>query len=376
MRIACISTSEVPGIAANALQTMKACQALILLGHEVQLWAPDYGETISDRDLRRLYGLREPVPLRRMSYLPGMKRYDFCGRAVLAARRWGAELVYTWPLQAAALAATLGHPTVLEMHGPPTGRMGPSLFRRFLAGRGAVRLMVTTRALRRQLEHSYDSQQVRDLTVLAPNAVDLELYEDLPGPSEARKQLGLPDRFTAGYTGHLYPGRGMELMLSLARETPDVSFVWAGGSVDAVDEWRRTAQQQGVSNLELMGFIPNRDLPLVQAAADLLLMPYQERIEVSGGGDSSGVASPMKAFEYLAAGRPILSSDLPVLREVLEETYAVLLPPDDLPAWREALEALRRDDSRRAALAGAARRQAERHTWRARAEQALEGLGR
>lgn len=166
------------------------------------------------------------------------------------------------------------------------------------------------------------------------------------------------------------------MMFALAKESPEVSFVWAGGSVEAVDHWRRKADREGVVNLEIMGFVPNRDLPLVQAAADLLLMPYQERIEVSGGGDSSGVASPMKAFEYLASGRPILSSDLPVLREVLDESYAVLLPPADLPAWHEALESLRRDESRRAALAREARRQAQGHTWEARAERALEGLER
>ena len=41
----------------------------------------------------------------------------------------------------------------------------------------------------------------------------------------------------------------------------------------------------------------------------------------------------MKMFEYMAAGRAILSSDLPVLREVLNEENAILLPPDEPAAW-------------------------------------------
>jgi glycosyltransferase involved in cell wall biosynthesis len=82
----------------------------------------------------------------------------------------------------------------------------------------------------------------------------------------------------------------------------------------------------------------------------------------------------MKVFEYLAAGRPILSSDLPVLREVLTESNAVLLPPEDVEAWDRALQALVADSSRRAALGAQARRDAERFTTLERARKALEGL--
>ena len=374
MRIACVSTSKVPGITANALQLMKAVQALILLDHDVRLWVPDYGEGLTEKDLQRMYGLRVRVPLRRFGYLPGLKRYDFCVRAVLAGRMWGADMMYVWPLQSAAFAATLGYPTVLEMHDTPSGTMGPWLFRRFLAGSGAARLMVTTRALQDQLERSFDSQRIQSLGITSPNGVDFQAYEGLPEPAQARERLGLPERFTAAYTGHLYPGRGAELMFKLARELPQVTFLWAGGTRESVDRWRRRAEQEGVDNLLLLGFVPHRDLPLVQAAGDLLLMPYQERVEVSGGGDSSQVASPMKVFEYMAAGRPILSSNLPVLHEVLDEQHALLLPPDDLSAWRGAIESLRSDQARRRALGERARAAVEGYSWQARAERALEGL--
>ena len=84
----------------------------------------------------------------------------------------------------------------------------------------------------------------------------------------------------------------------------------------------RRLEQGGIKNVHLTGFVPNEELPLYQAACDILLMPYEEAIAGSSGGDTARFASPMKAFEYMAAGRPILSSDLPVFREVLDEAFA------------------------------------------------------
>ncbi len=374
MRIACVSTSKVPGITANALQLMKACQALRKLGHEVKLWLPDYGDRINPRHMQHVYGLDEPIPIRRVFYVPGLLRYDFCLWAVLGARRWGADLLYTWAPQAAAMGARLGPPTILEMHDEPSGRLGPWLFRTFLHGPQARRMLVTTRALQQRLEAQFDADQVRALSQVAPNGVDLERYAELPEPEAARRQLDLPDHFTAVYTGHLYPGRGAELMFALARALPQVMFLLAGGNPQTVAEWRQRARTDGVGNLKFLGFLPQRDLPAYQAAGDVLLMPYGERVEVSGGGDSSAVASPMKAFEYMAAGRAILSSDLPVLREILDEAWAVLLPPDDVERWQRAIESLRQDEDRRRQLGARAREQAEKHSWVSRARRALAGL--
>ncbi len=204
--------------------------------------------------------------------------------------------------------------------------------------------------------------------------MDLARYADLPGPSEARRRLGLPEAFTAVYTGQFYAGRGLELMAELARRNPEVSFVWAGGDEETLARWRERLEQEGLGNVRLLGYRPHAEVPLIQAAGDVLLMPYGRRVAVSGGGDTAAVASPMKAFEYLAAGRPILASDLPVFREVLDEANAVLLPPEEVETWDEALKALQEDPARRRALAQAARCTAQRYSWQARQARALAGM--
>jgi glycosyltransferase involved in cell wall biosynthesis len=320
------------------------------------------------------YGLKRRFPIRWIPSGRPFRRYDFSLVAVASAWRWRADLYYVWPLQAAALASSLGLPTALEVHDRPQGRLGPTLFRIFLKGKGARRTLPITEALRSWLASTYQAALEAPFARVAPMGVDLERYRDLPAPSAARRELDLPEAFTASYTGHLYPGRGVGLLMELARRNRGLVFVWAGGEPEAVDSWRRKLAAAGVDNVRMLGFVPNDRLPLVHAASDVLLMPYERHIAGSSGGDTAGFASPMKVFEYLAAGRAILSSDLPVLREVLNESNAVLLPPGDLDAWTSALRDLAADPRRRRSLARQARRDAARYSWDERAGMILEGL--
>jgi glycosyltransferase involved in cell wall biosynthesis len=374
VRIACVGMSTVPSRTANSIQLMSACQALAELGHQIAVWVPGKDPGTPPDRLAARYGLRRALDMRWIRDWPGLRRYDFAWRALRQAEGWGADLFYVWPLQAAAMASGRGLPTVLELHDRPPGRGGPMLFRRFLSGSGAQRLVVTTEALRAHLERAFDHPMRSPFVVVGPNGVDLERYHDLPSPPQARRQAGWPEAFTVGYTGHLYAGRGANLMFGLARRMPDIRFVWVGGEDAAVAGWRRRAIEGGVANLTLTGFVTRDRLPGLQAACDLLLMPYQRRISVSSGGDTAAFANPMKAFEYLAAGRAILSSDLPIIREILHKEWAVLLPPDDERAWFEAIRGLRADPARREALGRAARQQASNYSWLARAEKALAGL--
>jgi len=375
VRIGCIATSRIPSLTANSIQVMKVCQAMAGMGHEVRLWTAGRTPEAGWESLAAHYGLSRAFPVQWLTGLPGARRYDVCLRAVLAARAWQADLCYVWALPAAAAASSLGMATLLEVHDRPAGRLGPWLMRRFLRGRGARRLLPTTAALEAWLAQTYGLALQPPFSIISPNGVDLERYRDLPAPQVARRSLNWVEGFTVGYTGHLYAGRGIGLILELAALHPQVHFVLAGGEPAAVDDWRARAAQADLTNVTFLGFVANERLPLIQAACDVLLMPYERQIAVSGGGDTAQTASPMKVFEYLASGRAILSSDLPVLREQLDEETAVLLPPEDVAAWAAALAALRDDPARRDRLARRAALEASGHSWTARAQRALNGLG-
>jgi glycosyltransferase involved in cell wall biosynthesis len=167
----------------------------------------------------------------------------------------------------------------------------------------------------------------------------------------------------------LAAGRGVELICELARRLPAVDFLVSGGEPEEVAAWRARAP---AGNLRWLGHVANAEIPLHQAACDALLMPYQREVTLNGRGNTAETMSPLKMYEYLAAGRAILSSDLPALRTMLNGKNSVLLPPDDPGAWTEALEGLRRNPARRRRLAAQARSDVRPHTWRNRVRRILE----
>jgi glycosyltransferase involved in cell wall biosynthesis len=216
------------------------------------------------------------------------------------------------------------------------------------------------------LDRNYNIRFKADEVVVTPNGVDLERFDSLPPtPELARQKLDFPSAPTVMCTGHLYAGRGADLFLALAKEIPHAHFVWVGGKPEDVEMWKSRAESD---NVTFTGFIPNQDLPLYQSAADMLLMPYSRSIMGSSGkADSASVASPMKMFEYMAAGRAIVSADLPVIREVLNEKSAVFCEPDDLEDWKLKIGELLTDEKRRVELGKQAFQNVGDYTWLARA---------
>lgn len=367
MNIAAIAGSTIPSDTANSLQVMKACQALVQTGHEVTLLVPGTRDTIVD--LRHHYGLEVDFPI---EWLSSSSRRRFTWDAVRRARALQADLIYTWFPQSAVFGLLRRMPVVFEIHIQPTGRFGPLWHRAFAVTGGRKRLVSITHALVNILEQDFHMRFRPEEVVIAPNGVDLERFASLPDPVTARRQTGLREAPTVMCTGHLYAGRGADLFLALARTIPEAHFVWVGGRPDDIEFWRKRADKNKIFNATFSGFVPNRDLPMYQAAADILIMPYSSSIMGSSGtADSAGVASPMKMFEYMATGRAIASAYLPVIREVLNEDNAVFCKPDDINSWKTALERLLKDEKLRGQLGSQARRDVEGYTWVARARRIM-----
>lgn len=393
MKIAVIAPTYIPAKRANTLQVMKMAQAFVNLGHDIRLAVPAGLNNLKHkeylwRDIAHHYGLSKEFQIEWLPSEPIFRRYDYAWRAVRWSMHWKPDVVYTRLPQAAAMSAKLGLKTIYEVHDFPQGKLGTRLFKWFLSGEGAVRLVIISRALAEDIKNVYKTPENSSFSVILPDGVDLERYSNLGSPAEVREKL-IPlvedhlqqsnsyfpsDNFTAGYTGHLYPGRGVHIILDVAERLKDMNFLIVGGESNDVDKIRETSMKRGLSNVTITGFISNADLPKYQAACDVLLMPYQRRVAASSGGDISRYLSPMKLFEYLACGRAICSSDLPVLREVLSEENSILIEPGDIEDWVNALKYLRDNPERGAELANNAREMSKKYTWESRANRILEGI--
>lgn len=405
MKIAVVAPTYLPSNRANTIQVMKMTQALMENGQTVRLAVPagrPKGLTHRWGKLAHHYGLQHEFDIQWLHSARLWRGYDFGWRAMKWAKEWGAQCVFTRHPQTAAFCSLSGMPTILEVHDIPHGWMAGNLFKAYVNGRGASRIIVITNALAADLakrfpalvsnlpgqtDHAASQESGKygaDFMIVAPDGVDLVRYTGMPAPKDARLALAnLPnlgaigiktEQFTAGYTGHLYRGRGMDLLLEMAQRLPQIAFLIAGGEPERVEELRWEANLLSLSNVFVTGFVPNADLPLVQAACEVLLMPYQERVEASSGGDIGRYLSPMKAFEYLACGRPIIASDLPVFREVFNENNCILVDHGDIEAWVETLSRLQNDADLCKELGEQARQDAQKYDWKARAARILEGM--
>jgi glycosyltransferase involved in cell wall biosynthesis len=350
---------------------MKTCHALQQVNGPVRLWVPK-SVPVDWVELSEFYGLTHPFDVVGLNVIPLLRRYDLTIRSILQARKWGAEIIYTWNLQAAVFALYKGMPVILEMHALPSGKFGPWLFKKFLNLGGKKRLLVITDALRSMLENEYHTNLRGKWVQVAPNGVDLERYQNLPDAPSARKILNLPEQITAAYTGHFYSGRGLQILLQLAKLFPQVQFLWVGGNPEDVSRWQEKLKQDGLNNVILTGFVVQDRLPLYQSAAEILLMPYESAIAGSSGGNSAEYCSPMKMFDYMAAHRVILTSDLPVIREVLNSTNAVICPAEDAEAWGNALQNIINNPAYGDRLAAQAKSDVLKFSWLERAEKALQ----
>ncbi|WP_200385793.1 glycosyltransferase family 4 protein [Rhodocyclus tenuis] len=180
-----------------------------------------------------------------------------------------------------------------------------------------------------------------------------------------------PWKQVCGYFGHLYPGRGVEVVEAMAAARPDVLFLVYGGTEA---DLTRKRNSNPLSNLSFMGHVSHPMARQLMCLVDVLLMPYQQSVSIGvAGHDTARWMSPMKMFEYLGAGVPIISSDLPVLREVLRNgENCLLVPPADVGVWTAALTQLDDAPVLAARIGATAHMEYQRqHTWTRRAEQIL-----
>ncbi len=174
------------------------------------------------------------------------------------------------------------------------------------------------------------------------------------------------DRLKVGYIGSFYQGRGVELIIKVAGHCPHIDFHLVGASEKDLVR----LEKQVPENVTLIGFVPPAESHKYMNASDVLLAPYQRKVFVYGNrGDTSDYMSPLKIFEYMASGKAIVASDIPVLHEVLEsEKDCLFVSPADVDGWINALYRLQEQGLREKLGDSARTKFLEKYTWEKRAE--------
>ena len=187
------------------------------------------------------------------------------------------------------------------------------------------------------------------------NASPIIVAPDAANPISSQNRIDLnPDfHFHVAYIGSLHQGRGIDIIVGLARSISDCCFHIAGGTQAEVIKWQRITHD--LPNIAFHGHLTTKDAEALRISCECLLAPYQLDTQVPGGMNTSRWMSPMKLFEYMAAGKAIICSDIPVLHEALtHEETAIMVSPGNLNEWVEAVSRLRDDEVLRKRLGRAA----------------------
>jgi glycosyltransferase involved in cell wall biosynthesis len=375
---------------ANGAQTMATCHALAQRGIDVTLVVrPDTAQPA--RDPFAFYGL---VPDSRLTIrpiasttAPRTRRIQFLlsasaivarTQAIVYTRDLGlASFLLQWPTRrrpkvvyeshgvadvvSTEMPALLGQPSLA----PSAAKLHRLQRREARVWARAAGYVTITRALAEELTTRFGA---RPRVFVIPDGAPDALVQRTPDPMPA----GPP---VVGYAGHLYPWKGVDTLVRAVARTTNLRALIVGGHLGEGDRARveQLARELGVEGrVTITGHVPPSDVARHLAAASILALPN------ASSAISARYTSPLKLFEYLALGRPIVASDLPSIREVLSPEVAVLVPADEPSAWASAFAALASDPLRAATLAAAARRLAPDYTWSARAariEDALRAVG-
>lgn len=374
MEVHYISPSILPSLSANSVHVVMQTRALADIGASVTLYACRAVSASAElpEAIRRQYGVSTDG-IRLITSLVGSGRginLRIAMRAVRALVFGGwPDLIISRNLYASYLLGVLARrPLVFEIHDVETGIRGR--LQLAIMQRPWIRIVTISEKL---LEFLFKKHGI--IPVASQVLHDAAPAEIMPIPSDRRRVL-LGELVSeaqgnwhgvCGYFGHLYAGRGIEIIESMAEHRPNVLFLVAGGRDEDV-AFRRS--RNTAANLMFLGHLPhNRALQLAKCV-DVLLMPYQINVSIGiAGRDTAQWMSPMKMFEYMAAGVPLISSDLPVLREVLQDgENALLVSPGDPDAWIAAMDRLLRDTDFARRIADKAYAQyLAHHTWERRA---------
>ena len=369
MRITVTTSGHIPSQWAHSINIVKHANAFLKLGHDVQILSIErFLEQKNKnriRNIHRFYGIADNIkikffkdntifyfeeirPFGLINYLnkitknnirrisdPERKISEYC-------KKIGIDICYCRRARRVVHYNIINKiPTVVEEHTPPDNRQDIYKMCK-LSHSKYFKIFITTSELLKQ--NFIDIGVNEDKILVLQNGVDIESFQNLPNKNGVRELLGLPEsKKIVIYSGSLFPDKGIEHILSVAKNLPKIDFLLLGGRRKQIEFWIKYAFFKNIKNVRFQGFVENSDIPLYLKAADALIMPYKtdQKITVM----DINTTSPLKLFEYMASKKPIISTNIPAIsRTITHGINGLLAEANDIKELTEHLRIVLEDD--------------------------------
>ena len=374
MKILYISNSIIPSRTANSIHVMKMCQAFANNGHDVTLLAPDNKKYYEKgvQDVFKFYGVKKNFAIKRL-FFPQKQGPLFYTISIFFYLLFNTKfnLVYGRFLHGCYVAALLMNEVVFEAHTLmyEEKRFNRNIFSKLVKNKYFKKLVVISQSLKNMylVNGNIKSNTIK---VCHDGADVAENFTD------KANLLGNKKNLKVGYVGHLYKGKGLEVIDLIAEKvSEDVEFHIIGGTEEDIKVWKKKIKNK---NVFFYGYVPHEKVGSYLNALDVCLLPNQKVVlthgaKIDSGINISGYTSPLKLFEYMSHKKAIISSNLKVLREVLNEKNSMLVEYNDINAWINSIEKLK-DLTKREAISNQALSDFYSYTWKNRANDIFSSL--
>jgi len=386
MRILYIAHTRFPTEKAHGHQMANVCHALAELKHSVTLLYPTVWNVIS-KAAHSYYGLPASFGVEEVPCFDALKSPLIPGPASVHVAMWSysralaryfmgsdADLLYLRAPALLPVAVKSGIPTIIELHALP--RRNRKKFVKYC--NKCVRVVCLTSPMRDVIEKwGVDPSKI----LVEGDAVDLTRFESLPAHTQARKKWKIATkRPVVGYVGSLVAINKLEKGIAdlihavhklKKRDVPVFTFI-VGGPENWKHKYETLAHSLGLTkeDIHFEGHIPHSLVSSAISACDICVYPAPESKHPFFQRDTS----PLKLFEYFAAGRPVVCANLPPIKDIATHKDVKYYTPGKKGALADAIEHLIEHPREAAGYATRARAISKEHTWKKRMQRILSGI--
>ena len=328
-----VTFSSIPSSLPSSLQIIKTCEALSSHDYDVTLIKPGTGN--KNTSIKKHYNLKNNVYIKEFSFFKtfplGLNFYLYCLSCFFFILKNKKSLTISRNYLICFLLTLFKQKAILEIHHDTNveGRITKFILRyfNFLNKKHLIKIVAISKTVKNLFIKKYnvDSKKIKVL----PSGSSIRINQ-LP-------KLSKNKRLKLGYFGSFTPSKGVETMMRLSKIDCSNDYYLYGVDKKKLKKLKR---QNINKNLFLRESIPYSVLPKELMKMDFLMMPYRKIVRSAGEVDDiSKYTSPLKLFDYLAVGKIILSSNLKVLREVINERNAYFINNyENIFEWKKVIE--------------------------------------
>jgi len=369
IKLVYISNTRLPTEKAHGLATMKLCEAFSDIGYDVDVVAPLLWRRDS-RDIFKYYGIEDKFNIHKtptidlmpfgisekVAFLIQILSFSTTAFFYVLFKYGRSENIvyYSHDYMPLYFMTFLSKNVFYDVHHFPGKNF---MYKRLM--KKSAGFFVQTRWKINELKEKWgiDEKSV----VYWPNGTDVEMFKTNISKSDARKKLDLSsDMNIVLYTGQLFDWKGVDTLIKSLDFLPDNTYIYIlGGAKSDISRIKGSVPQALDRRIKFVKFQPHGLIPLWQKAADILVLPNTGKQRVS-----LYYTSPMKLFEYMASGTPIVASNILSITEILNEDNAFLAEADNPKSFGDVINSvliLHSDD--RARVTQRAQRDVKNYTW-------------